>query len=134
MSIVMRRVEMDAKPRLPVERASPMPPTALPATANPGVANAERAGVMDRLGSFAGDDSPERLLQRLKEFKQAVHTSLHRSSSAYQILHQIHDSGLRDCVKCTREIENRLASNPHYQVLGKLLEAERLLTQVGGLR
>ena len=130
MNIVTRRVEMDARPRSPGERVPPMP------AAGNGLerADGERAGRLDHLGSFAGDDSPERLLQQLAEFKRAVHTSLQRSSSAYQILHQIEDSGLRDCVKCTREIEARLAANPHYLVLGKLLEAERLLTQVASRR
>ena len=123
MSIQMRRLELDAKPR-PVERS--VPPVR--------PAGAEMAGLLDRLGSFAGDDSPESLQQRLAEFRQAVHTALQRSSSAYQILHQIEDSGLRDCVKCTREIESRLARNPHYLVLGKLIEAERLLAQAAGGR
>lgn len=78
-----------------------------------------------------GEQSPEQLAQKLSEFRRSVHQALIASSSAFAILDQLADSGLRDCAKCTHELEARLVSNPHYIVLGKLIEAEQLLARLG---
>ena len=84
-----------------------------------------------RLGDLMGEESPERLRQRLAEFRRTVRETLIATSSAYAVLDQLSQSGLRDCAKCTREIEARLANNPHYIVLEKLEEAERRLAELG---
>ena len=84
-----------------------------------------------RLTELMGAESPERLVQRLGDFKRSVRETLIASSSAFAILDQLADSGLRDCAKCTHELENRLAGNPHYMVLAKLEEAEQMLAELG---
>lgn len=82
-----------------------------------------------RLSELLAEETPEDLLRRLQTFKRSVEESLARSSSAFQILRQLESSGLKDCARCTKELEERLANNPHYNVLSKLSEAEQLLAQ-----
>ena len=84
-----------------------------------------------RLTDLMGEQSPEQLAQKLSEFRRSVHQTLIASSSAFAVLDQLADSGLKDCAKCTHELEARLAGNPHYVVLGKLVEAEQLLARLG---
>ena len=83
-----------------------------------------------RLSELLAQESPEELLARLADFKRSVEAALARSSSAFQILRQLEGSGLKDCARCTHELEQRLASNAHFQVLGKLAEAEQLLANL----
>jgi len=82
-----------------------------------------------RLSELLAEESPESLLQRLQGFKRSVEDALARSSSAFQILRQLESAGLKDCARCTAELEERLARNPHFRVLGKLAEAESLLKE-----
>lgn len=82
-----------------------------------------------RLSELLAEETPEDLLRRLQAFKRSVEDSLSRSSSAFQILRQLEGSGLKDCARCTKELEERLANNPHFNVLRKLDEAEQLLAQ-----
>lgn len=83
-----------------------------------------------RLSELLSQETPAELLSRLGEFKRSVELALQRSSSSYQVLRQLEDSGLKDCARCTRELEQRLAGNPHYVVLSKITEAERLVSQL----
>ena len=71
---------------------------------------------------------------RLAEFKRSVEDALRRSSSAYHILRQLEESGLKDCARCTRELEAKLAGNPHYLVLSKIAEAEKLVSELAVVR
>lgn len=84
-----------------------------------------------KLSELLAEETPEDLLKRVKSFKRSVEDALARSSSAFQILRQLETSGLKDCARCTRELEDRLAKNPHYQVLNKLAEAEELVRALG---
>ena len=45
-------------------------------------------------------------------------------------LRALESAGLKDCARCTAELEERLSRNPHYRVLGKLAEAEKLLEEL----
>lgn len=83
-----------------------------------------------RLSELLAEESPESLQLRLQTFKRSVEDALARSSSAFQILRQLESAGLKDCARCTSELEERLARNPHYRVLGKLEEAEKLLEEL----
>jgi hypothetical protein len=83
-----------------------------------------------RLSQVLAQESPEDLLGRLGEFKRSVQETLRRSSSAYQILQQLEESDLKDCAPCTRELESRLTGNPHYVVLCKISEAEKLISEL----
>ncbi len=83
-----------------------------------------------RLSELLAEESPESLHLRLQTFKRSVEDALARSSSAFQILRQLESAGLKDCARCTAELEERLARNPHYRVLGKLAEAEKLLEEL----
>lgn len=82
-----------------------------------------------RLSELLAEETPEELLRRLQTFKRSVEEALARSSSSFQILRQLESSGLKDCARCSQELEERMANNPHYNVLRKLSEAEELLTQ-----
>lgn len=83
-----------------------------------------------RLSELLAQETPDDLLNRLAVFKRSVEEALRRSSSAFHILRQLEESGLKDCARCTRELEARLANNPHYLVLGKIAEAEKLVTEL----
>ena len=82
-------------------------------------------------GYFHRQVKIERLALRLGEFRKSVRETLIASSSAFAILDQLADSGLKDCAKCTRELEARLAGNPHYIVHGELYDAEQVLAKLG---
>jgi hypothetical protein len=82
------------------------------------------------LSELLAQETPDDLLNRLAVFKRSVEEALRRSSSAFHILRQLEESGLKDCARCTRELEARLANNPHYLVLGKIAEAEKLVTEL----
>lgn len=101
-------------------------PTLVPEIRRPPIGG-DAVSLGARLSELLSQESPDDLLLRLADFKRSVHDALLRASSAYQILHQLEDSGLKDCARCTEEIEARLASNPHYLVLGKIAEAEKLV-------
>ena len=92
--------------------------------------NGEIASFGARLSELLAQETPHDLLGRLEEFKRSVEDALRRSSSAYQILRQLEESGLKDCARCTRELEARLAGNPHYVVLRKIAEAEKLVGEL----
>jgi hypothetical protein len=87
-----------------------------------------------RLSQLLAQETPHDLLGRLAEFRRSVEDALRRSSSAYQILRQLEESGLKDCARCTRELETRLAGNPHYVVLRKLAEAEKAVADLTAAR
>jgi hypothetical protein len=87
-----------------------------------------------RLSELLAEESPDSLLLRLQTFKRSVEDALARSSSAFQILRQLESAGLKDCARCTAELEQRLARNAHFQVLGKLAEAESLLADLSAPR
>jgi len=108
--------------------ASIPPPWPIPA------APREPASGRARLSDFLGQETPDQLLARLAEFKRSVADALARSSSVYQLLRQLQESGLADCARCTRELEARLAGNPHYAVLGKIAEAEKLVAEIAALQ
>lgn len=93
------------------------------------VAEDEAISLGARLSELLAEETPEDLLRRLEAFKRSVEESLMRSSSAFQILRQLEGSGLKDCARCTKELEDRLTNNPHFKVLGKLGEAEQLLSE-----
>lgn len=88
----------------------------------------------ERLSQLFNDESVERLSARLGEFKRSVSQSLEKSSHAYQILLQLEDSNLKDCARCTKELEVRLVSNPHYIVIRKLEEAEKQIARLESQR
>jgi hypothetical protein len=92
--------------------------------------NGEIASFGARLSQLLAQETPRDLLGRLAEFRQSVEDALKRSSSAFQILQQLEESGLKDCARCTRELETRLAANPHYVVLRKIAEAEKLVSEL----
>ena len=96
--------------------------------------NGEIASFGARLSQLLAQETPHDLLGRLGEFRQSVEDALRRSSSVYQILQQLEESGLKDCAHCTRELETRLASNPHYVVLRKIAEAEKLVSELTAAR
>ena len=96
--------------------------------------NGEAASLGARLSELLAQETPEDLLGRLGVFKQSVEEALRRSSSAYHILRQLEESGLKDCARCTRELEERLAANPHYVVLAKIAEAEKLVSELTAVR
>ncbi|MDX2201125.1 MAG: hypothetical protein NW223_00085 [Hyphomicrobiaceae bacterium] len=85
-----------------------------------------------RLTELLAEESPEDLLRRVHAFKRTVEEALARSSSAFQILRQLESAGLKECARCTEELEQRLARNPHYRVLAKLSEAESLVRELTG--
>jgi len=88
----------------------------------------------ERLSQLFTADSVERLATRIAEFKRSISQSLEKSSQAYQILLQLTDSNLKDCARCTKELEARLVSNPHYIVIQKLEEAERQIARLDSQR
>ena len=90
----------------------------------------EVAGLGARLSQLLAQESPDDLLGRLAEFKRSVEDALLRSSSAYHILRQLEESGLKDCARCTSELEARLAGNPHYLVLAKITEAQKIVSEL----
>jgi hypothetical protein len=92
--------------------------------------NGEIASFGARLSQLLAQETPNDLLGRLAEFRQSVEDALRRSSSIYQILRQLEESGLKDCARCTQELETRLAANPHYIVLRKIAEAEKLVSEL----
>jgi hypothetical protein len=92
--------------------------------------NREIARFGARLSELLAQETPHDLLGRLAEFKRSVDEPLRRSSSTYQLLRQLEESGLKDCARCTRELEARLAGNPHYIVLCKLDEAEKAVAEL----
>jgi hypothetical protein len=91
--------------------------------------NADLVRFGARLSELLSQETPDDLLNRLAEFRRSVELALERSSSAYQVLRQLEDSGLKDCARCSRELEARLAGNAHYIVLSKIAEAERLVSE-----
>lgn len=96
--------------------------------------NGEIAKFGARLSQLLAQETPHDLLGRLADFKQSVEDALRRSLSAYQILRQLEESGLKDCARCTRELETRLAANPHYVVLRKIAEAEKAVSELTSAR
>jgi hypothetical protein len=92
--------------------------------------NTEAARLGARLSELLAQETPDDLLERLGQFKRSVEVALRRSSSAFHILRQLEESGLKDCARCTRELEARLAGNPHYLVLAKIAEAEKLVAEI----
>ncbi len=92
--------------------------------------NGDIASFGARLSELLAQETPQDLLGGLGDFKRSVEEALKRSSSAYQILQQLEESGLKDCARCTRELEGRLAGNPHYAVLRKIAEAEKLVAEL----
>jgi hypothetical protein len=96
--------------------------------------NGEAASLGARLSELLAQETPDDLRGRLAVFKRSVEDALRRSSSAYHILRQLEESGLKDCARCTRELEARLAANPHYLVLSKITEAEKLLADLPATR
>ena len=96
--------------------------------------NGDAASLGARLSELLAQETPDDLLGRLAVFKRSVEDALRRSSSAYNILRQLEESGLKDCARCTRELEARLAANPHYLVLSKIVEAEKLVSEATSAR
>lgn len=96
--------------------------------------NREIARFGARLSELLAQETPHELLGRLAEFKRSVDEPLRRSSSAYQLLRQLEESGLKDCARCTHELEARLAGNPHFVVLRKIAEAEKAVAQLSAPR
>ena len=83
-----------------------------------------------RLSQLLAQETPNDLLARVVEFRRSVEQELRRTSSIFQILEQLEESGLQDCARCTEELEGRLATNPHYVVLRKLAEAEKQVADI----
>lgn len=96
--------------------------------------NREIARFGARLSELLAQETPQDLLVRLDAFKRSVEDALRRSSSAFEILRQLEESGLKDCARCTRELETRLERNPHYIVLRKIAEAEKAVTELTAAR
>ena len=90
----------------------------------------EIASFSARLSELLAQETPHDLLGRLGEFKRSVEDALRRSSSIYEILRQLEESGLKDCARCTRELEARLDGNPHYIVLRKIAQAEKAVAEL----
>jgi hypothetical protein len=88
----------------------------------------------ERLGQLFKDESIEQLGHRLGEFRRTLEKTLEKSSQAYQILSQLEQTNLKDCARCTKELQARLAGNPHYIVLGKVIEAEQALAALDPVR
>src|SRR5204862_3260522 len=64
----------------------------------------EAASLGARLSELLAQETPDALLGRLAVFKQSVEEALRRSSSAFHILRELEESGLKDCARCTREL------------------------------
>jgi hypothetical protein len=92
--------------------------------------NGEIASFGARLTELLAQETPHDLLGRLGDFRRSVEDALRRSSTTYRLLQQLEESGLTDCARCTRELEARLAGNPHYVVLRKIAEAEKLVADL----
>ena len=92
--------------------------------------NGEIASFGARLTELLAQETPHDLLGRLGDFRRSVEDALRRSSTTYRLLQQLEESGLKDCARCTRELEARLAGNPHYAVLRKIAEAEKLVADL----
>jgi hypothetical protein len=92
--------------------------------------NGEIASFGARLTELLAQETPHDLLGRLGDFRRSEADALRRSSSTYKLLQQLEESGLKDCARCTRELEARLAGNPHYLVLRKIAEAEKLVADL----
>ncbi len=88
---------------------------------------------MPRLLDMIVDPSPERMALQLKAFRASVQDALSVSSKAYCLLVELEKADLADCVPCTAQLRSALAGNPHYVVLKKLEEAERLLSNIDHL-
>lgn len=84
----------------------------------------------ERLNQLFNDESVERLSARLGEFRRSLEQTLEKSSQPYQLLMQLEETNLKDCARCTQQLQARLDANPHYRVLGKLREAQQLLDQL----
>jgi hypothetical protein len=84
----------------------------------------------ERLTQLFNDESVERLSARLAEFRRSLEQTLEKSSQPYQLLMQLEETNLKDCARCTQQLQARLDTNPHYRVLGKLREAQQLLDQL----
>jgi hypothetical protein len=84
------------------------------------------ASPMPRLIDMLVDPTPERMVLQLTAFRSSVQDSLSISSKAYRLLVELEKSGLADCAPCTEQLRTSLQNNPHYIVLKKLEEAERL--------
>jgi hypothetical protein len=102
----------------------------LPAEWAAPVIDGEAVSLGARLSELLAQETPEELLARLGEFRRSVEEALERSSNAYRIMRQLETSGLKDCARCTQELEERLARNPHYALLGKLDEAHKLVSDL----
>ena len=105
------------------------------ATSAPGLASgvgAPKLGATGpRLMDMMLDPSPERMAHQLQSFRVSVQDSLAVSSKAYRLLSELENAGLAECVPCTEQLRQTLAINPHFVVLKKLEEAERLLSGLG---
>jgi hypothetical protein len=84
---------------------------------------ASSAWVQDLLG----DDSVDLLARRVKQLRTAVDRCLLASSKEYRVLVSLAGAGLAGSESCQRELAASLASNPHFAVLNKLDDAERVL-------
>ena len=93
----------------------------------------QRAAALPRLMDMLVDPSPERMAQQLQNFRASVQESLAVSSKAYRLLSELEDAGLAECAPCTEQLRQALVNNPHFVVLKKLEEAERLLSGLGSV-
>jgi hypothetical protein len=66
------------------------------------------------------------LAHQILELRQRISAELARSSKDYEILSQLDEHDLRECARCTKELERRLAADPRYLVLQKLDETYAL--------
>jgi hypothetical protein len=79
------------------------------------------------VSSSNGSDDIGRDLQSVVD---KLKDRLAANSPEYKALVVINGAGLRDCTRCVRELETRLAGNPSYVLLKKLEELHGLSQQV----
>lgn len=120
------------------EPASALAPATQTAISAPGITSGVGAPRLSasgpRLMDMLVDPSPERMAHQLQAFRVSVQDLLAVSSTAYRLLSELENAGLAECAPCTDQLRQTLAANPHFVVLKKLEEAERLLSGLGPAR
>lgn len=66
------------------------------------------------------------LAHQILDLRRRISADLASSSKDYEILSQLDENDLRECARCTKELERRLAMDPRYQVIQKLDETYAL--------
>jgi hypothetical protein len=79
------------------------------------------------LADLLNDGSERNLARRVAEFRGAVRRSLMATSKEYRVLASLELARIPGSEACQAELRKVLADNPHFVVLGKLIESEAFL-------